>query len=276
MRRLGLGACVLITCWAAAAEAEVRSATREAPPSRRIEAELRLNVLFFDNFFQAPEPLPDKSVLAGGTEAYVSSRPWKNRSLRAFGHASYVRYGGFGPSGGATAGVRSEDRRRPFELAAHYRSGRPSREVGDVLDRADSVGLAAEYGRRVGGDIQLTALGDVGREWYDLAPSKRNHVFGLGGAVRYRGFGSAFSPEVGFRWSRRDVQDEAEDLAQRELFVRLRWVPARGAYLGLRYRRRHRDYAVDDPLARNSGRKDTRQQWTLSADLRPGARRSWR
>jgi hypothetical protein len=101
-------------------------------------------------------------------------------------------------------------------------------------------------------------------------------VFGLGTAVRYRGFGSAFSPEVGLHWSRRHVQDGAEDLAQRELFVRLRWVPARGAYLGLRYRRRHRDYAVDDPLARNFGRKDTRQQWALSADLRPGARRSWR
>jgi hypothetical protein len=272
MRRFICGAGVLTLGWAAAAEAQPAPRPADGPPPRKVEAQLRFNGSYFDNFFQASEGLPEENVFAGGVEGHLSARLSRDRPLRVYGHADYVGYRGFGPSTAFVAGLRSDDRPQAFDIALQHHRGRPSRELGDVLGRADDAGVVAEYSYRIFDDVQLSALADARREWYDLAPQKRNDVFNVGAAVRYRG---SLSPEIGFRWGRREVQDPNEDLGQREWFVRLRWAPARPVYVSLRYRRRHRDYTVDDPGRSNFSREDRRQQWAVGADIQLARHWSW-
>ena len=47
------------------------------------------------------------------------------------------------------------------------------------------------------------------------------------------------------------------------------------AYLSLRYRHRTREYDIDNPLAANFEREDTRKQWVATADLRTGEILTW-
>ena len=68
------------------------------------------------------------------------------------------------------------------------------------------------------------------------------------------------------RFGGRNVEDDNEDISQRELYVRLRWAPSPKVYTTLRYRRRSRDYSIEAPGASNLGREDTRQQWVATAD----------
>jgi hypothetical protein len=264
--------CALLAGCAAVAEAQAANGLGGA---RSWEAHLRLTLLGFDNFFQAPDGLPEKRVIAAGAGVHVAAPLGRSGPLKAFGHADGVVYRGFGPSGAVTAGLRSQDGPRSYVVALRYVRGRPTREVGDVLDRADFLGLSTEYSHRPTRHVQLTGLADLGREWYDLPTERTNAFFRAGGALRYRGFGSRFSPEAGLLWGRRDVRDDNEDASQRELFVRLRWAPSRPAYLSLGYRRRDRTYTVTDSLASNHGRRDTRHQWTLGASLRQDDRRTW-
>ena len=273
MRRVGWSACALTMGWAMAAGAQPQL-PEASPAPQRVEAQLRLNGAYFDNFFQAADGLPEENLFAGGVEGFVAGRLSRNGTLQAYGHADYTRYRGFAPSTGLAAGLRSDDRPAAFELGVHYHHGRPSREVGDIVGRADDVGATAELSYRVLHDVQLSALGDVRREWYDLAPQKRNESFNVGGALRYRGW-TEFSPEVGFRWGRRDVVNDNEDLDQREIFVRFRWAPTAPLYLSLRWRHRLRDYTGEDPDRSNFGREDRRQQWTASADVKIARHWSW-
>jgi len=267
-------ACALAAGWAAAAQAQPAPPSAEAQEPRRLAAQLRLNGSFFDNFFQASDGLPEEDVLSGGLEGSLAARLDPSRRVELYGHAGYERYRDFGPSTTLGLGLRSEDRSSAFDLGAQYHRGRPSRDVGDVVDPANDVGLAAEYSYRVLDDLQLTALADARREWYERAPQKRNDVFNAGAAARYRGW-TRFSPEIGFRWGRREVQDVNEDLDQHEWFVRLRWTPASAVYVSLRYRRRQREYTVDDPLRSNFGREDRREQWTIGGDIRLSRHWSW-
>lgn len=258
-----------------ATPAAAQGAGPAPPPVRRLQAMLRINGMFFDNFFQAREGAPEEGVAAVGVEAHLSARVRRDRPLEGFAEADYIAYRGFGPSRGITVGLRAEGRRHSFEVALQYLAGRPSREIGDVLERADVGGAGAEYSHRLTDDVELIALTDFRRQTFEISPANQNDVFGLGGALRYRGFGRRFSPEAGLRWSRRNARADNEDLSQREAYLRLRWAPTRAVYLSLRYRRRDRDYTVQDSQARNFAREDHRGQWTLSADLRQSSRLSW-
>jgi hypothetical protein len=274
MRWIGRSAFAFSMGCAVAAAAQPVPGPEPSPQAHPVEARFRLNAAYFDNFFQAAEGLPEENVLAGGLEAHVIGRLRRESPLQAYAYGDYTRYRGFDPSTGVAVGVRSDDRPASFEVAVQYHNGRPSREVGDVIGRADDLGAAAELSYRVLGDLQLSALGGFRREWYDLAPQKRNDVFDVGAAARYRGW-TEFSPEVGFRWGRRDVVSDNEDLEQREWFVRFRWTPTPAFYLSARYRRRMRDYTGDDPARSNFNREDRRQQYTAGAELRLGRHWSW-
>ena len=82
-----------------------------------------------------------------------------------------------------------------------------------------------------------------------------------GAAVRYRGFGPYFSPEIGFVAGQRDVENDAEDHSQNDMYLRVRSAVTPTIYLSGRYRHRIREY---DTIAR----EDTRDQWTLAGDWR--------
>ena len=259
--------------WAASASAPAPKPPAPTPtpaPADRVEAHVRFNGLLFDNFFQAPEGSPEQDVAGAAIEGGASLRLQDARPLRGYVEGGYTAYQDFDPSAGITAGVRLEDRPHGFDVAVQYLAGRPTREVRDEFDRADDLSLNGQYWYRIREDLELIALGELRHETLELSADKDNDVYNLGAAVRYRGFGHKFSPEVGLRLGGRDVVDDNEDMSQRELFVRLRFVPAPPFYITFRYRHRSRDYSIEDPAASNFGREDSRKQLVVTADWRRG------
>jgi len=246
-----------------------------APKADRFMAQVRLGGLYFDNFFQAPEGAPRENVFGATFEGGAAVRLRENAPLEGYVEGDYVVYQRFDPSRALALGVRSESRPHGYDVSVRLLNGRPSREIRDEFDRADVFALEAEYSYRATDDWEIIGFGEYRHETFDLSPDKVNDVASLGGAVRYRGFGSRFSPELGLRLGGRDVKDDNEDLSQREAYLRLRWSPSRTVYLTLRYRRRSRDYSIESPGAANFGRRDTRGQWVLTADWKRGKSLVW-
>jgi hypothetical protein len=232
------------------------------PAAAPFSGHIRLSAVLFDNFFQTPEGEPQDDVPAGSAEARVQKG--FGSDLVAYGELEYTDYQDYRPSGGVVAGLRGEGRPHTFDLQAQVMLGRPSREVRDEFDRADGVAVVGQYGYRIG-DFEPIALGEFRHETYELSPQKTNDVYNVGAALRVR-MGKV-SPEVGFRWGRRDVDDDDEDLRQREMYLRLRWAPARPTYVSLRLRRRLREYSIEDGGSTNFGREDTRDQLVASGDF---------
>lgn len=245
-----------------------------AMDERRFRADLRLNSLWFDNFFQAPEGTPQQNVDALAGELRLVAP--LGETVEGYSNLNYTRYEDpLEASQGVTAGLRSAGRTHGFDLFGEYLTNRPSGDVGELVEQADIRRAAGEYSYRVTRDWQLTALGDYQQQDFDISQGKDNTFVDFGGAVRYRGFGGVFSPEIGATFGERDADDPDEDHDQRDLFLKIRSAPASWAYLSFRYRHRTRDYSIADPLATNFGREDTRKQWVATADLRTGDILTW-
>lgn len=251
-----------------------RDRERAAVDDRRIRGDLRLNALRFDNFFQAPDGSPQQDVDAWAGELRFAI-PFAE-TLEAYSNLNYTTYDDpLDASQGITAGLRSAGRTHGFDLFGEYLTNRPSGDVGELVEQADIRRVAGEYSYRVTSDWQLSALGDYQQQDFDISQGKDNTFVDLGGAIRYRGFGSAFSPEIGATFGDRDAEDPDEDHEQRDLFLKIRSAPSDWAYLSFRYRHRTRDYSIADPFASNFEREDTRQQWVATADLRTGSVLTW-
>lgn len=236
---------------------------RGSPP---YEGHFKVGGLYFDNFFQTSPGGPKENVWAAQLEGRVGKRLRGASPLAVYVEADYVRYDAFDPSHGITLGLQREARPHGFHVSAQYLAGRPSRETRDILDRTRILGLDGEYSYRVSDDVEVLGLGDYRHESFELAADEALDVYNLGGAVRYRGFGRRFSPEVGVRLGARRATNPNEDLSQRELSVRVRSAATRDLYLTFRFRHRRRPYSVDDPGASNFERLDRRRQWTATAD----------
>lgn len=250
-----------------------RDRAPQAEEERRFEAEVRLNALRFVNFFQAPEGAPEEDVDAWAAELRL--RAPLGEVLEGYLHADFTDYEDLEASQGLTAGLRSEGERRGFDVYAEALRNRPSFDIGDRVEQADIGRLAGEYSYRVTDDWQLTGTADFEQQRFDVTESRDNEYLGAGAFVRYRGFGSELSPEVGVVFGERDADDRNEDHSQRDLFLKVRSAPTRALYLTARYRHRTRDYDVETPFASNFQREDTRRQVVLTADLKTGAILTW-
>jgi hypothetical protein len=240
-----------------------------AQQDERLEVELELFPMRFDNFFQAPDGAPQEDVDAARVAAGLSYRLHPDRPLRLTAEAGYTFYGqGLDDSPHVGVGLASEAGRREWAADLVWRADQPVFDVGDEFEQADILAVDADYGYRVSEDWELHGLGEWTRQEYDTVTSRDNDLWGLGGAVRYRGWGYGFSPEIGVLAGARDVEDPREDHDQQDVWLKVRSVPVRPLYLSLRYRVRMRDYDTGDPLASNFGREDDRDQWTLAATYR--------
>lgn len=235
----------------------------------RLDVELSLFPMRFDNFFQAPDGAPQEDIDAGRVEARIAYRLLSDRPLALTAEAGYTAYGqGLDDSPSVGIGLESQGRPHEWALGAAFRVDQPVFDVGDELEQADILALAGDYGYRLGDDWELHALGEWTHQSFEIIDRKNNDLWGLGGAVRYRGWGYAFSPEIGFLTGERDVDDPTEDHDQQDVWLKVRSIPVDPIYLSLRYRVRSRDYETDDLQASNFGREDDRDQWTLAADYR--------
>lgn len=223
----------------------------------------------FENFFQVPEGVPEENVDAVRGEGRLSYRLSNTGPLRVYADAGLTSYSeGLDDSTSVGVGLESEGRERSWTTGLELTRDQPVFDVGDEFDRADVVRLDGEYGVRVTDNWELTGLGEWERQEFDITSSKDNDLYSAGAAVRYRGWGYEFSPEVGFLAGRRDADDPNEDHDQQDLWLKVRSVPTPALYVSLRYRLRLRDYTVDDPRAGNFGREDDRDYWTLNARYR--------
>lgn len=269
-------ALLLPLCAGAQDTTAVRSDPARRPPPRALEAELRVNGSYFDNFFQAPSGAPRQDMRAGTLELRLLRRLGAaRRNARLDARAGVTAFEGLPLAGALALGARTVERRQSFEsfVTANLRS--PRFEVGDALEQANTVSISADYGVLLAGGVQLGAQGEAGRERYTSVRRNDNRVYDAGVSARYRGFGSVFSPEVGALWGRRAVENAAENYDQRTLFVQLRSLPRQDLYLSARFRHRLRDYETADTRASNFGREDARRQVTLGATLSPPLGPAW-
>jgi hypothetical protein len=241
----------------------------EGPLGDRFELEARVFGASFDNFFQAPPGEPEQDVTSTRVEARLYRLLRKDRPWKLYGQAAYVVYeGALDNANEVGVGFLHDARPHRFDAFFQRQRNRPSFDVGDTFDRADVDRLAVEYSYRLDSDWELTGLGTFEDQTFDLTPSRNNDFSTLGAAVRYRGWGYSFSPELGIALGDRSAVDPNEDHSQTDLWLKLRSAPTRRLYLSLRYRYRTRDYDIGLLDASNFGREDDRRQWTLAANIK--------
>ena len=269
---VGLGATGPVAAQGAAQGQQPPSATAQAAGREaaepRLRSELRVAGMRFGNFFQAPDGAAQRDVDAAQGELRLAWRMDESLSLR--GSAIYTAYGdGLEDSPGLGLALRSEGERHEWGAGVEWRDELPVFDLGEGFGgTAEVLRASADYAFRLTRAWQLGALGEWERQEIAGFPGRDNEATAVGAAVRYRGWGSAFSPELGVESGRRDATDPNEDFDQRDVWLRLRSAPTADLYLSFRARQRDREYDVATPAASNFGREDDRRDYTLSADYR--------
>lgn len=232
---------------------------------KRVGLEAAVGGAYFDNFFQAPDDAEKQSVSGLTGEVEIVGSLFKQKSIKGYAGARAVDFSEDLPTASEfDLGLIVERERHLLDANWRHNSNRPTVSVGDEFDLVDGDTLTLDYGFRVDRDWQLGAAGLIAQEEFSLSPSKESDLWGLGASLRYRGFGSGFSPELGFLTGERDVVNPNEDYDQTDYFVKFRSVPVSPLYLSLRIRFRTRDYSISDPSLSNFERQDDRVQFALT------------
>lgn len=240
-----------------------------------LHTEIRVNGLYFENLFQAPDGQPQENVKGLQVEGRIEGDLGATGAWKGYGRLSASDFDhGLDPSETLGLGLQGGSKVHRLDLYAEYSNDRPSVDV-DIVDQADVGRLSAIYDFRGLENWQFSALGTLEQQKYAHAVANDNRFWSAGAAVRYRGFGRAFSPELGFTTGKRDVDSANESYDQDESWVRVISEPVDALYLALRYRLRRRDYTVGVPAASNFGRSDDRPQWSLVASYRTGEHLLW-
>lgn len=263
MTRL-LGNGLLAACLLAASATRADAQSSSGP----LQATVSLETQLHDNFYQAPSGAPATTLRAHRLVGRLGRRVGPERRVTVFGEAGRTRYQGLSGSTLFGGGVAAGGGRHALDVSVRFELDRPTLDVGDEFGQADTLRATVEYGYRVTGWLEAKALADVQHQAFEFAPGKTNTLTGLGGAVRYRGFGSLISPEVGIKTGSRAAAAENERHSQTDLYVKVRSLPAPRVYLSVQYRHRVRDYSVPDPLSSNFERQDRRDEITALTQVR--------
>lgn len=250
--------------------------TRQAAspgPSPSAEMHLRVSGFYSDNFFQAPREATPVELLATSAEARLVLRiPEQRTNVQA--RVSRTVFDGFAPSTAVIASYDANGRYHVLEGTGGYQRRSPRLGAGDQTGFASSVYGSGAFGLKLPLQMQLSALG----HYYDIylhARSVDSRFSGIGGALRYRGFGYRFSPEVGEVRSTWSSPIASENYLERAQWVSVRAIPVAPVWLHARFRRDDRRYSIPDASASNFGRVDTRDVWTFASDVRLGRRLTW-
>jgi hypothetical protein len=232
------------------------------------DSEIRIHQFTFDNFFQVPDGVMEMDIDMTRVEARLGASASEESPFTVYGRGRFDSYSDdLDEAWAAGVGMAWDTDVHDADLYLEYEQDRPVFDVGDEFDRANVVRLAGEYGWRFTDDWEATVLAEARQEEFDQTSGKDNDWLSGGAALRYRGFGYAFSPEVGTAVGTRDADDPNEDMDETEYWVKIRSLPLERLYLSLRLRWRDREYSVADPARDNFGREDDRMDWTVTADL---------
>jgi hypothetical protein len=244
-----------------------------AEPAVSLEMHMRMSGFYSENFFQAPSGGTPVEMVAATAEARMLLR-MRGPRLNVHARAHRTEYLGFAPSVAALGGFDWSGRWQSIEASGGYQRRSPRLSVGEQTEFANTVHGAGAYGVRLPGRLQVSALG----HYYDMylhARATQSQFYGVGGALRYRGFGYRLTPEVGHTESRLVAPSAAEEYRERTQWATLRAIPFVPVYVDARYRVDVRSYTIGDRAASNYGREDTRTHWTVSTDVRLGPRLWW-
>jgi hypothetical protein len=242
-------------------------------PSPSAEMHLRVSGFYSDNFFQAPPDEAPAELLATSAEARLVLRiPEQRTNVQA--RLSRTLFDGFAPSTAVIAAYDANGTYHVLEGTGGYQRRSPRLGAGDQTGFASSVYASGAVGVKLPLQMQLSALG----HYYDIyqhARSVDSRFSGAGVALRYRGFGYRFSPEVGEVRSSWSSSIASENYRERAQWASVRAVPLTPVWLHARYRRNERRYTIADEASSNLGRVDTREVWTLATEFRLGRRLTW-
>jgi hypothetical protein len=237
--------------------------------------EVQLTALHFANFFQESDPDLAEGMNAGGLEYRAAWRP-AGSETDFYGHANYTFWGGeLVGSSGLRLGTARETDLQSFNVFAQVNRNRPSFEVGNTYSRANTTFVHGEYSYRVTPDWELEAELDHDRQSYEENPLRDNSFTGLGGSVRYRGFGGDFSPTVGFMKGKRKVENAEESYDNDDYWLSVTTEALSPVWLSVAYHTRGRSYSIDDPGSSNFGRRESGPRVTLAAAWRSHPRVTW-
>jgi hypothetical protein len=247
-----------------------------AQETEKIEIQPRFSGLYHANFLQAKDGAPKTNVWANVVEVrFLRKLDEYRKGLQVYGLADQTTYSAFDASRLLGAGLELRDRPHSLRLYARRRFKRPAFFIGDELDTYGIFRVNGEYAHRLTREYELKGLFDYYRQSYDMTKGLNNKTLFWGGAVRYRGFGYRFSPELGFRRGRQDTADDHGDYSQKELLVTVRSVATPTIYLSVRYRYRSRNYDTTLPGSRNFERHDSRHAVRALATIRTGELLLW-
>lgn len=242
-------------------------ASSQAPEGSRTEGRLRLFPARHENFFQKADGEPKLDVDTMLLDARITHDLGRADGWRGYLAPRYTFFeDDLDDSSGALLGFRFDGRPHAADIGLRYEQDRPAFDVGDEFDQANVMTLEAEYGWRFTDAWELGLLGTARRQEFDRRPIKDNDVVRGGVSLRFRGWGYVLSPEIGFETGHRDADDANQVRDSTRLWVMFRSLATEKLYLTLRYRRRHYEYTIDDPLESNFRREDDRDQWTLSVN----------
>lgn len=253
--------------WASSLPAQSRDAA--------VHGQFTVDAVHFDNLFEASDGQPRQTLWGQRVQGRLSA-PLGARGVAIYGEGDGMRIPGFAPAYGAGLGVQRLGGVTTFDAKVSYLGNRPAAEIGSGLGPANLLRFDGEGAYRPFSAVQLVGRGQARREQYTSQVMRNGTAFEFGPLVRFRAFGSGFSPEAGAMFGQRDGRDPNLAYRERGYFVGASSLTfGYRLYLSARYRWRTRSYSSEDPLLGNFGRVDRRQQVSVAVavTLLPGL--SW-
>ncbi len=222
---------------------------------------------FYDNFFQAPLGSPETTINANEIYTGVETDICCGGNWSILGQVGYLDYSkGLEPSWSTKGKIEGKSGVHSTLISVQYRDNVPNANTGDGIRTANVYEVQGRYSYRLQKVWQLSVLGDYQQQ--HVQSSSNNQLYLLGVAVRYRGWGSIFSPEFGVKFGERLSGDVNNEHAQRDTWIKIVSAPSSSLYLSTRLRHRKRDYDTSSPLDSNFGRDDERWQLTIGGEYK--------
>lgn len=237
----------------------------DEPRSERLETRLHLEGSSNDNFFRAPGG-EEESLRIGRYQFRLLWKMFADEPYKVFAEVQETNYETLPSATTFLSGFRLEGDRHFVETRVEYSKDRPSTDTEDDPDPADVERFDGEYTFRLSHDWQTTAATELEERTHDR-PGNDSQTLEVGLALRWRGAGAIFSPELGIARARKNADRPNDEYTQEDLYLRMRSRPVDRLYVSLRYRDRDRDYDVLVERASNFARSDQRGEWSLHADF---------
>ncbi|MGZ5440489.1 MAG: hypothetical protein ACXW31_00680 [Thermoanaerobaculia bacterium] len=238
--------------------------------------DVRLQGLYFDNFYQTSDPERIREMSALGIELRGAYRRPATKT-DYYGHLQYQRWSGesLAASYSGRIGASRESEQETFNVFLHHNQNRPSFEVGNTYARADTTIGEATYSYRVSPNWEPGIQAVLERQTYDDTPARNNDFGGAGVSIRYHGFGPNFTPRIGFLRGIRKVENVEENYREDNYFLEVSTERFSPFWLQVGVSSRGRIYSIVDPESYNFRREDAGPSLQFIAAVRTHPRVTW-